>query len=165
VIHHVAVCSSRCAELLADGAPARGATHDTPSWPRVARAVRASSSPLTLVIVSAGGRGVTLRCWWWAGRHCGSTRIARTSSRDVRTDAGLVNALRALVLTTRDELLRELLIDRRWHDVPICRDPVAVLRRLRTQTYRRAKQQALRARYRQRGQSQDGTADQASRVA
>jgi len=179
VVHHVAVCSSACAEKLAAGAPARGARAPTPdarTWPQVARAVRATSSDLTLAVISSRGRGTALHCWWWVGPFWIRTAlVCRTAARDVTTDAGLFAVLRALVRKTNDAQLRGLRIaaggveldasSAPWHDIVALRDPLSRVRQLQRRAYQRARLSALRARYRQRGVSQDGTADQPARVA
>jgi hypothetical protein len=97
---------------------------------------------------------------------------------DVLTDAGLFVLLRSLVRGGAVELRSWRIASWSWEqgdapppwtDVALPQQPVTFARKLcRAATLsvkRREQVRALRARHRQRGVSQDGTADQAARVA
>lgn len=178
-IHHVPVCSSQCAEALSVDA--------TTARPPVVRAVRwtpTGTVPWTLVIASAGREHDWLNAWWWAGRGSGGVREAghtcsyRVRNVDILTDAGLFAFLRRLVRQGATELRPWRIAAWAWErgesappwvDITLPQEPTALARALvraaNARTRRRERQRALRARYRQRGTSHDGTTDQAARVA
>jgi hypothetical protein len=157
------VCSSACAEALA----AEGSRYAP-----VVRAVRWQA--WTLVVASTGRRHDRVTAWWWC-RGVNHTAGKRETARsvDVLTDAGLFEFLRYLVRKGATELrpwrMAGSVDAPPWVDVDLPQDPVVLARgivtRYRLLVRQRERHRALRARYRQRGVSQDGTRDQASRVA
>ena len=171
-IHHVQVCSSRCAERLATEPQPQPQPQ---AFPPVVRAVRWTydGAAWTLVIASCGRRHQHWRAWWWPrdGTQVGAMLRARSRSVDVRTDDGLFAFLRRLVRAGAIELSPYRLVrsDPPWADLAGVEEPVALAKRTARRTraaIRRVEEiAARRARYRQRGQIQDGTADHAARVA
>lgn len=172
-IHHVPVCSSRCAERIAAEPPV--VPRELPTFAPVVRAVRwtYAGAPWTLVIASCGHRDQHLRAWWWRGRGTRVGSLIRTRPRnvDILTTAGLFAFVRRLVAAGATELRPYRLTHSTppWADVALTGGPEACARRTARRAkaaVRRAEQvAALRARYRQRGVIQDGTRAHAARVA
>ena len=168
-VHHVPVCSSACAQALADAPPAQA----------VVRSVRWQS--WTLVVATRGRSHHRLQAWWWrAGvRQAGRRETARTRRMDIATDAGLFQFLRYLVRKGATELRpwriagwaweRGEVDTPPWVDVALPQEPTslahAIVRVTRSRVRARERARALRGRYRQRGVSQESTTAQASRVA
>jgi hypothetical protein len=181
-IHHVPVCSSECADQIA--------RMDAVTRARlpVARAVRwhrQGHAPWTLVIASGGRDHDFLRAWWWMGqgivaRGGSSGWLARWRGEhaDILTDTGLFTFLRRLVRRGATELRPWRIAGWSWEhgesappwtDIALPQEPIALAKRLvqaaNRVVRRRERVRALRARYRQRGTSHDGTTAHAARVA